>query len=78
MWPIVAYVRWIIVQLGFVVRVLLRPNREAVSRVAWIVVITVIPVVGVIAYLFVDETSIGRKRIARAREVLADDDRFLS
>jgi len=72
MWPVVAYVAWIIIQLGFVVRVLLRPNREAASRVAWIVVITVFPVFGVIAYLFVGETSIGRKRIARARQVLAD------
>ena len=72
MWALAAYIAWSVIQIGFVVRVLLRPNREAASRVAWIVVIFVAPVVGVIAYLFLGETSIGRKRIARARQVLAD------
>ena len=72
MWAVAAYVTWTVIQLAFVVRVILRPNREAASRVAWIVVILVAPVVGIVAYAFLGETSIGRKRIARARQVLAD------
>jgi cardiolipin synthase len=72
MWAVAVYVTWTIIQFAFVVRVLLRPNREAASRMAWLVVILVAPVVGIVAYLFLGETSIGRKRIARARQVLAD------
>ena len=72
MWAIAAYITWMVIQFGFIIRVLLRPNREASSRIAWIVVIAVVPIAGVIAYLFVGETSIGRKRIARARQALTD------
>ncbi len=72
MWAVAAYLTWTLIQLAFVVRVILRPNREAASRVAWIVVVLVAPVVGIVAYLFFGETSIGRRRIARARQVLAD------
>ena len=72
MWAVVAYVAWSVIQIGFIVRVLLRPNREASSRVAWIVVIAVFPLLGVVAYLLVGETSIGRKRIARARQAVAN------
>ena len=72
MWAIFAYVAWSAIQIAFVLRVILRPNREASSRVAWIVVIAVFPIVGVIAYILVGETSIGRKRIERARLALAN------
>jgi cardiolipin synthase len=54
-----------------IARVILRPHRDPASRIAWVVVIAVLPVVGVIAYILVGETNIGRKRVARAREVLA-------
>ncbi len=35
------------------------------------VVIASVPILGIVVYLFLGETSIGRKRIARAKEVLA-------
>ncbi|MEY8120713.1 MULTISPECIES: cardiolipin synthase [unclassified Falsihalocynthiibacter] len=66
----------LLVVLGFfivvacIVRVLLRPNRDPASRMAWIVVILALPVVGVIAYILVGETSIGRKRIARLTKII--------
>jgi cardiolipin synthase A/B len=50
------------------VRAITRPNREPASRVAWIAVIMCLPAIGVIAYLFLGETSIGRERGRRLRE----------
>ena len=61
----------VLVQILVIVRVLLRPNREAASRVAWIVVILALPVLGILAYLLLGETSIGRKRTERMREVIS-------
>jgi cardiolipin synthase A/B len=57
--------------LAVIVRVILRPHREPASRIAWIVVILVLPVVGMIAYLLLGETSIGRGRARCLQKVLA-------
>ncbi|HEY3661687.1 MAG TPA: cardiolipin synthase [Chthoniobacterales bacterium] len=59
------------VHLVVMVRVLLRPHREPASRIAWIVLIILLPVIGVVAYLLLGETNIGRRRARRLREVLA-------
>lgn len=59
------------IHFAFVVRAILRPHREPASRVAWVVVIMVLPVVGIIAYVLLGETSIGRRRIERAQQALA-------
>src|SRR5256885_838810 len=60
-----------LVHLGVIARVILRPHREPASRVAWIVVIIVVPVVGMLAYILLGETSIGRRRVSRMCAVLA-------
>src|ERR1041384_3528233 len=60
-----------LVHLVFVARSILRPHREPASRVAWVVVIMVLPLAGIVAYLLLGETSIGRRRIERTREALA-------
>jgi cardiolipin synthase len=60
-----------LVHLAFVARAILRPHRDAASRVAWVVVILVLPVAGIVAYILLGETNIGRRRVARMREVLA-------
>jgi len=57
--------------VAFVVRVLLRPHREPASRIAWVVVIVAVPLLGILAYLFFGETNIGRRRVARLRESIA-------
>jgi cardiolipin synthase len=57
-------------QAAFVVRVLLRPHREPASRVAWVVVVIAVPLLGILAYLLFGETNIGRRRVARLRESL--------
>jgi cardiolipin synthase len=61
----------ILIQAGFIVRVLLRAHRDPASRIAWIVVILALPVVGIVAYLLLGETNIGRKRVERMKSVIA-------
>src|SRR3954467_2853221 len=60
-----------LVHLAVIARVILRPHREPASRVAWIVVIIVVPVIGILTYLLLGETSIGRRRVSRMCAVLA-------
>jgi len=62
----------LLIQAGLTVRVLLRPHRDPASRIAWIVVILAIPLAGILAYLLLGETNIGRKRADRVRRIIAD------
>ncbi|KAA1191966.1 cardiolipin synthase [Pseudohalioglobus sediminis] len=62
---------FVLLQLALAVRVLLRPHRDPASRVAWLVVILAVPVAGIIAYLLLGETSIGRRRVARMNKAMA-------
>ena len=71
MWVTLGYIGLLLIQLTVMARVILRPHRDPASRIAWVVVIAVVPGLGVIAYILFGETNIGRKRVARAREVLA-------
>ena len=59
------------VQALLVIRALLRPHREPASRLAWIVVILALPVMGIVAYVLVGETRVGRKRVERRARVQA-------
>jgi cardiolipin synthase len=59
-----------VVHLAFAVRAILRPHREPASRVAWVVVIMVLPISGIVAYLLLGETNIGLRRVVRMRELL--------
>ncbi len=61
----------LLIHAAFIVRAILRRNREPTSRMAWVVVLAVLPIVGIVLYLLLGETSIGRRRVARLREVLA-------
>lgn len=58
---------FVLLELGFLARSLLRPHREPSSRLAWVVVILALPIAGMLAYLLFGETSIGRRRITRMR-----------
>src|SRR5436190_5938807 len=62
---------FLLVHLGVIARVILRPHREPASRVAWIVVMIVLPVIGILIYILFGETSIGRRRVSRLYAVLA-------
>lgn len=57
--------------LAVLARVLLRPHREPASRIAWLLLIIGLPVLGMVAYLLLGETSIGRRRARRMHEALA-------
>ncbi len=61
----------VLIMGGLIVRVLLRPNREPTSRMAWIVVILSLPGIGILAYILVGETNIGRRRVERMRKVVS-------
>jgi cardiolipin synthase len=54
-------------QVGFIVRALLWPHREPASRMAWVTVIAVTPVVGMVAYVLFGEANIGWRRLERLR-----------
>ncbi|QFU22909.1 cardiolipin synthase [Shewanella eurypsychrophilus] len=58
---------WVII-IGITVRVVIRRRSIGVSF-AWVMVIYVIPVVGIVAYLLFGEQNIGRTRALRAKEM---------
>lgn len=53
------------------VRVLLRPHRDPGARVAWLAILLALPLFGVLAYVFLGETNIGRRRAARVARIAA-------
>jgi cardiolipin synthase len=59
-----------LLELMVIVRILLRPNRDPASRIAWIVVVAALPLVGMFAYLILGEVNIGRGRVKRLHGVL--------
>ena len=61
----------ILIQAGLIIRILLRRHRDPASRIAWIVVILALPVVGIVSYLLLGETNIGARRAERLRRILA-------
>lgn len=67
-WMTVIYV---VLELLFVVRAIIRPHRSPASRIAWVVVIAVIPIGGILAYLLFGETNIGYRRKQRVLQVQA-------
>jgi cardiolipin synthase len=50
-------------------RAILRPNREPASRLAWVIVILVVPIIGLIAYLLLGEARISYSRRQKGREI---------
>ena len=57
-----------VIHLLTVLRAITRPNRTPASRVAWVATIMTLPVIGVVAYLLLGETSIGPERVRRLNE----------
>jgi cardiolipin synthase len=60
-----------LLELVTIARILLRPHRDPASRIAWVVVVGVVPLLGMFAYLLLGEVNIGRRRAERLRAVLA-------
>lgn len=68
----IALLIFVVINIATVLRIMLRPRREPAARIAWIAVITALPLVGVLGYLFLGETGVGKKRIARLKQIKAD------
>ena len=54
-----------------IMRALLRPHREPASRLAWIIAVLALPIVGVFLYLLLGEARISSRRRNRGREINA-------
>jgi len=54
-----------------IMRALLRPHREPASRLAWIIAVLALPIVGVLFYLLLGEARISSGRRKRGREINA-------
>ncbi len=61
----------LLIQIGLVIRVLLRPHRQPASRIAWVVAILAVPLIGAIAYVLLGEVNLGRRRAERLKRILA-------
>ena len=59
----------VLAEVGFLFRVLTRPHREPASRLAWLIVIIAVPLLGMVAYLMLGETRISGRRRSRGREI---------
>jgi cardiolipin synthase len=69
LWMTLVYIGLGLIWLSVIMRAILRPHREPASRLAWVMLIAGLPVIGILAYILLGETSIGRKRVARERKV---------
>ena len=58
-------------QVALILRALLRPHRDPAARMAWVLVIAVLPLFGMLAYLLFGEVNLGRRRVARMCATLA-------
>lgn len=54
-----------------IMRALLRPHREPASRLAWIIAVLALPIIGVLLYLLLGEARISARRRNRGREINA-------
>ncbi len=59
----------IVAEIATVVRAMLRPHRDPESRLAWVIVIIVAPIIGMIAYLLLGEARVSASRKERGRKI---------
>jgi cardiolipin synthase A/B len=55
----------------YVVRAVIRPNREPAARLAWVMVIVLVPVGGIVAYWLLGEMYLGKRRRQRLEHLEA-------
>lgn len=58
-----------IAEAATLARVLLRPHREPASRLAWIIVVVALPILGTIAYLILGEIRVSGRRREHGRDI---------
>ncbi|MBV9672296.1 MAG: cardiolipin synthase [Verrucomicrobia bacterium] len=59
-----------LLEIAVIVRILLRRHRDPAARIAWIVVVIALPLLGLFGYLLLGEVNIGRARARRLQAVL--------
>ncbi len=64
------------VHLLVILRVLTRPHRQPASRIAWIMVIIVLPIGGVLAYILLGEVNIGHRYTGRLQRIIKEMPEF--
>ena len=64
------------IHLLVILRVLTRSHRQPASRIAWIMVIIVLPIGGVLAYIFLGEVNIGHRYADRLRRIIREMPKF--
>lgn len=76
--PTISYLAatYSLIEFGFVLRAIIRPYRTPASRIAWVVVISAVPGLGVLAYILFGETNIGAKRRQRVLQIQAKLQQF--
>lgn len=62
----------LLVQVLVILRVLQRPHREPASRIAWVVVVLALPIGGILAYLMLGETNVGRRNQKAMKAVISE------
>jgi cardiolipin synthase len=67
---LIAFALITLLEVTVIARILLRPHRDPASRIAWVVVVGVLPLMGMFAYLLLGEVNIGRRRVERLHAVL--------
>ena len=63
------WVAFVAAEVAVLLRAMLRPHREPTSRLAWVIVILVLPVVGMIGYLLLGEARVSARRRKRGRAI---------
>jgi cardiolipin synthase len=53
------------IELAVLVRAIVRPHRQPASRLAWVIIIIVAPVIGTIFYLLLGESLVRRRRFGQ-------------
>jgi cardiolipin synthase len=68
-WQPIGATALLLAEAGTIARALLRPHREPASRLAWIIAILALPLVGILLYLLLGETRISGPRRTRGRQI---------
>ena len=70
-WEFISSAAIFLADAATIIRALLRPHREPAARLAWIIAVLLLPVVGVFLYLLLGEARISSGRRRRGREINA-------
>jgi len=70
-WQMIGSAVVFLADAGTIMRALLRPHREPASRLAWIIAVLALPIIGVLLYLLLGEARISARRRNRGREINA-------